>query len=79
MPLGALLGGLLGRVDLTLPFIVGGGLATLASILFFRFLMTLPNPEDVDNGDRAGADSAGRVDDGDSRDDVGPAGVPVLE
>ncbi|MCU1506069.1 MAG: hypothetical protein JWP05_1038 [Microbacteriaceae bacterium] len=79
MPLGALLGGLLGRVDLTLPFIVGGGLATLASILFFRFLMTLPNPEDVDNGDRAGADSAGRVDDGDSLDDVGPAGVPVLE
>jgi hypothetical protein len=23
----------------------------LASLIFFRFLMTLPNPEDVDNGD----------------------------
>jgi Na+/melibiose symporter-like transporter len=51
MPLGSLLGGLLGRIDLTVPFIVGGGAATLAAIVFFRFLTTLPNPEDVDNGD----------------------------
>jgi hypothetical protein len=65
----------LGRTfgNLTLPFIVGGGLATLASILFFRFLKTLPNPEDVDNGDRAAADS------GADADDVGPAGIPVLD
>jgi Na+/melibiose symporter-like transporter len=51
MPLGALLGGLIGRIDLALPFIVGGFAATIASVIFFRFLMTLPNPEDVDNGD----------------------------
>jgi Na+/melibiose symporter-like transporter len=51
MPLGALIGGLIGRIDLALPFIVGGFAATAASILFFRFLTTLPNPEDVDNGD----------------------------
>jgi Na+/melibiose symporter-like transporter len=51
MPLGALIGGLIGRVDLALPFIVGGIAATVASVIFFRFLMTLPNPEDVDNGD----------------------------
>lgn len=52
MPLGALIGGLIARVDLALPFIVGGGLEALSGILFFRFLMSLPNPEDVDNGDR---------------------------
>ncbi len=51
MPLGSLVGGLLGRVDITLPFLVGGGLATLAGIVFFRFLARLPNPEEVDNGD----------------------------
>lgn len=51
MPLGSLLGGLIARVDLTLPFIVGGALEAAASLIFFRFLMTLPNPEDVDNGD----------------------------
>ena len=52
MPIGSLLGGLLGRVDLALPFLVGGGVATLASLVFFRFVTRLPNPEDVDNGDR---------------------------
>jgi len=51
MPLGSLLGGLMARVDLALPFIIGGGLEALSAIVFFRFLMTLPNPEDVDNGD----------------------------
>lgn len=51
MPLGSLLGGLVARVDLALPWIVGGALELLASLIFFRFLMTLPNPEDVDNGD----------------------------
>jgi MFS family permease len=60
MPVGSLLGGLLGRVDLALPFLVGGGVATVASLVFFRFVTRLPNPEDVDNGDRpqtaAGAD-----------------------
>jgi hypothetical protein len=53
MPLGSLLGGLVARLDLALPFIVFGGLDALASLIFFRFVMTLPNPEDVDNGDLA--------------------------
>jgi hypothetical protein len=52
MPVGSLLGGLLGRVDLALPFLVGGGAATVASLIFFRFVTRLPNAEDVDNGDR---------------------------
>ncbi len=52
MPIGSVLGGLLGRVDLSLPFLVGGGVATVASLVFFRFVTRLPNPEDVDNGDR---------------------------
>lgn len=51
MPVGALIGGIVGRVDLALPFVVGGGAIVVASLLLFRFLMTLPNPEDVDNGD----------------------------
>lgn len=51
MPVGSILGGLLARVDITLPFLVGGGLATLAGVVFFRFLTRLPNPEEVDNGD----------------------------
>jgi len=57
MPLGSLLGGLLARHDLTLPWIVGGALELAASLVFFRFLMTLPNPEDVDNGDSALAET----------------------
>ncbi|MCU1439228.1 MAG: hypothetical protein JWP85_225 [Rhodoglobus sp.] len=55
MPLGALMGGLVGRLDLALPFTVFGALETIAGAIFFRFLMTLPNPEDVDNGDRVAA------------------------
>jgi hypothetical protein len=51
MPIGSLIGGLLGRIDLTVPLIAGGAAATIASVIFFRFLMTLPNPEDIDNGD----------------------------
>lgn len=52
MPIGSLLGGLLGRVDLALPFLVGGGAATVAALIFFRFVSRLPDPEDIDNGDR---------------------------
>lgn len=55
MPLGSLLGGLIARVDLALPFVVGGAAIIVASAVFFRFLMTLPNPEDVDNGDPSDA------------------------
>ncbi|WP_265520157.1 MFS transporter [Oerskovia flava] len=47
MPLGALLGGLLARVDLTTPLVVAGGLAALVALLGFRFIARLPNPEDV--------------------------------
>jgi MFS family permease len=50
-PVGSLIGGLIGRIDLALPFIIGGGLSTVAGIVFFRFLAALPNPQDIDNGD----------------------------
>lgn len=52
MPLGSVIGGLLGRIDLTYPFLFAGGVGLVASVVFFRFLKSLPNPEDVDNGDR---------------------------
>lgn len=51
MPLGSAIGGLLGRIDLTVPLLVGGGAATLAGLVFFRFLARLPNPEDVADPD----------------------------
>jgi Na+/melibiose symporter-like transporter len=51
MPLGSVIGGFIGRIDLALPFLVGGGAATVAGIVFFGFLSRLPNPEDIDNGD----------------------------
>lgn len=53
MPVGSLIGGLLGRIDLTVPLIAGGVVIVVAGAIFFRFLMTLPNPEDIDNGDAA--------------------------
>lgn len=65
MPIGSVIGGLLGRVDLTFPFLFAGGAGVLASLIFFRFLKSLPNPEDVDNGDRPVTE-------------VGPTGI-VLE
>jgi len=52
MPLGSVIGGLLARVDLALPFQLAGGAGVLAALVFFRFLTTLPNAEDIDNGDR---------------------------
>lgn len=55
MPLGSLLGGLVARIDLALPLIVFGAVDAAATLIFFRFLMTLPNPEDMDNGDRVEA------------------------
>lgn len=51
MPLGSVLGGLLARVDLVVPLLVGGALSTVAGLVWFRFLAGLPDPEDVDNGD----------------------------
>lgn len=53
MPLGSVLGGLVGRIDLTLPFVIGGGASVLFGLIWFGFLRRLPNPEDVDNGDDA--------------------------
>ena len=50
---GSLIGGLIGRLDLALPFIIGGGVSALAGIVYFRFFSSLPNPEDIDNGDEA--------------------------
>jgi MFS family permease len=51
MPIGSMLGGALALIDLTVPWIVGGAGITVLGIIFYRFLMTLPNPEDIDNGD----------------------------
>jgi Na+/melibiose symporter-like transporter len=51
MPLGSVLGGLVASIDLALPFIIGGGGALLVSLVSFRFLRGLPNPEQIDNGD----------------------------
>src|SRR5690606_18967155 len=47
MPLGSLIGGFLGRIDLAGQFLIAGGVATAVSLLAFRFLSRLPNPEDV--------------------------------
>lgn len=47
MPIGSLLGGLLARVSLTTPLIVGGGLAAVAALIWFGFVSRLPNPEDA--------------------------------
>jgi Na+/melibiose symporter-like transporter len=52
MPLGSVVGGLIGRINLAYPFIFAGGAGLVACIVFFRFVSRLPNPEDVDNGDR---------------------------
>ena len=51
-PFGSVVGGLIGRINLTYPFIFAGGIGVIATIVFFRFIARLPNPEDVDNGDR---------------------------
>ena len=64
MPLGSIIGGLLGRVSLALPFEVAGGAGVIAALIFFRFLRGLPNAEDVDNGDRPAPL-------------VGPTGLPL--
>lgn len=51
MPLGALLGGLLGRLDLRAPFLIAGGAATLIALASYRFVARLPDPEDVEQSD----------------------------
>jgi Na+/melibiose symporter-like transporter len=54
MPVGALVGGLVARNGLELPLLLGGAASVAASLLYFRFLVSLPNPEDVHNGDPDG-------------------------
>jgi MFS family permease len=49
MPLGSLIGGLLARVDLTTPLIVGGIIATLSYLVYYRFLVSLPDPADLED------------------------------
>ncbi|HEY5230804.1 MAG TPA: MFS transporter [Galbitalea sp.] len=66
MPIGSVIGGLLARISLPLPFVVAGGAGVVGAIVFFRFLMSLPNAEDVDNGDRPVTES-------------GPTGLPLEE
>lgn len=46
-PVGSVIGGFLGRIDLALPFIVGGAFSLLVTVVYFRFLTRLPNAEDV--------------------------------
>jgi MFS family permease len=72
MPIGSVLGGLIGRVDLALPFIVGGGVSVLAGVVGFRFISRLPDPEDVDNGDHP-------VGAADAMDDAGPTEPTVQQ
>ena len=60
MPLGAFLGGLLARLDLTTPLVVGGGLAVVVGLVGFRFLARLPNPEDVGGAPTSAVEDPGR-------------------
>jgi hypothetical protein len=41
MPIGGLLGGLLAKVDLTLPLIVGGILSTAFALSAIRFIRSI--------------------------------------
>jgi MFS family permease len=64
MPLGSVVGGLLARINLALPFELAGGAGVIGAVIFFRFLQRLPNAEDVDNGDRPATE-------------FGPTGLPL--
>jgi hypothetical protein len=41
MPIGGLLGGLLAKIDLTLPLIVGGSIATVFALTAYRFIRSI--------------------------------------
>jgi MFS family permease len=41
MPIGGLLGGLLAKIDLTLPLIVGGAIATVFALSAYRFIRSI--------------------------------------
>lgn len=49
MPLGSLIGGLLARVDLTTPLVVGGIITTVSYLVYYRFLVSLPDPADLED------------------------------
>jgi hypothetical protein len=46
-PIGSVIGGFIGRIDLALPFIVGGAFSLVVTLVYFKFLTRLPNAEDV--------------------------------
>ena len=48
MPLGSLIGGLLARVDLSTPLVVGGVITTVSYLVYYRFLVSLPDPADLE-------------------------------
>jgi hypothetical protein len=50
-PLGALLGGVLGRIQLTLPFLIGGSASAIAVLILFARFTRLPEPESFRPGD----------------------------
>ncbi len=54
MPLGSMIGGVLALAGLSVPLIAGGAVVTLASVVFVRFLASLPNPEEVEPDTSAG-------------------------
>jgi Na+/melibiose symporter-like transporter len=57
MPLGSLLGGGLALMGLTVPWIVAGATMTVLGLIFYRFLTSLPNPHEIDNGDEPPAET----------------------
>jgi Na+/melibiose symporter-like transporter len=71
MPVGSLLGGGLALFGLEVPWLVSGAIMTVLAVVFFRFLMSLPNPEDVDNGDEPPAET-GAI-------GTSPPGVPAVD
>jgi MFS family permease len=46
MPVGSLVGGLLARINLSLPYMVGGGFAVTVSLIAFGFIRQLGNSSD---------------------------------
>lgn len=49
MPLGSLIGGLLARIDLTTPLIVGAIVTTVSYLAYYGFLVSLPDPADLED------------------------------
>lgn len=54
MPLGSMIGGVLALAGLSVPLIAGGAVVTVTSVVFVRFLASLPNPEEVEPDTSAG-------------------------